>query len=555
MPYSFTQIEQDKSRTIGWVFTFLVLFYFGTALSLALVFKNFLIWEEQVPHQSLGFHFLNSRDLWLALGTAFILGGGHWWVSVVSVIPRIQRVLNAQPLDPDDQYHRVLANVIEEVSVATGGKKIAGLVIPSAALNAFALSDFEGNHVIGVTEGLLSRLTRSQVEAVVGHEAAHIVSGDCLSTTVTTALFELYNGMLNGVSLAMRGYGRGSGRRERSSATGFAGLLIVVYLLLLISRLVSYLFRMFISREREYRADAVAVRLTRDPLSLAQALYLISWKWRGAGLAGEDLEAIFIANPRFSYLDESEGWFQEIFSTHPPVEKRIKVLLEMARLDEASLEASLAGQMEKAKNPPPQAAPILPTSWLVNQDGQWQGPFNLQSLGQWASLKPDDWVKPVNGSVTRAFEQPEIAQVLSGKGKDVIQDNLCPRCRLPLNTVAYAGTQVLKCAHCAGVLTQSDQVQRIILREEIMLSESARRAAALLFEQPRTPPMPNLRTANLFDCPRCSHPKPKMIRMFYTLAFPVEVDKCLRCHSIWFDREELEILQCLVEKAQKNNKL
>src|SRR6185503_11744032 len=146
----------------------------------------------------------------------------------------------------------------------------------------FALSDFQGRHVIGTTEGVLSRLSRAQIEAIVGHEAAHVVSGDCLATTVTSSLFELYSGLLKGMELMFRGSGRSSYRSSRSSGRGGGGIvaiIIVVYLLLLITKFLGYLLRMFISRQREYRADAIAVRLTRDPLSLAEALYAIGYHW------------------------------------------------------------------------------------------------------------------------------------------------------------------------------------------------------------------------------------------------------------------------------------
>ena len=204
------------------------------------------------------------------------------------------------------------------------------VVIPTMAINAFAVSDFSGRAVIGVTEGMLARLTRAQLEAVVGHEAAHIVTGDCLATTVTSSLFELYSGMLRGFEALFRG--GGLGRRRYSSAEFRGGaqgavFVILIYVLLMITKLLSQMVRLFISRQREYRADAIAVRLTRDPLSLAEALYAISYRWRGAGLPAQELEAIFTVNPVYSALDEQKGLWADMFSTHPPVADRIKVLL------------------------------------------------------------------------------------------------------------------------------------------------------------------------------------------------------------------------------------
>ena len=195
--------------------------------------------------------------------------------------------------------------------MATGGRKIEGMVIPTSAMNAFALMDFEGRSVIGVTEGLLARLTRAQLEAVVGHEAAHIVSGDCLATTVTTSLFALYSGLLKGLESVFRAT-RSSSRR----GGGVLALLIAVYVLLWISRGMSHLARMFVSRQREYRADAIAARLTRDPLSPAEALYTIAYRWRGAGLAAEELESIFMSIRRIPPLMKRQGCSRICF---PPI--------------------------------------------------------------------------------------------------------------------------------------------------------------------------------------------------------------------------------------------
>src|SRR5262245_6559105 len=120
-------------------------------------------------------------------------------------------------------------------------------------------------------------------------------------------------------------YGRGSG----GGGGGAVVAILAVYLLLLLTKFLSHMVHMFISREREYRADAISVRLTRDPLSLAEALYAIGYRWRGGGLPAEEMEAIFMVNPQYAYLDEHEGLFASLFSTHPPIEKRIGILMNM----------------------------------------------------------------------------------------------------------------------------------------------------------------------------------------------------------------------------------
>ena len=134
----------------------------------------------------------------------------------------------------------------------------------------------------------------------------------------------LSGGMFRGFEAIFRGGGqRGSGYSMRVNARGGGAVIIfllLIYSLLAFTKFLSQLVRLFISRQREYRADAIAVRLTRDPLSLAEALYAIGYRWRGGGLPAQELESIFIVNPVYSRLDEGKGFVPDMFSTHPPLQ-------------------------------------------------------------------------------------------------------------------------------------------------------------------------------------------------------------------------------------------
>ncbi len=579
MPYSFTQIEKDKSTTISFVLVFLILFYFLVFWVLYLLLKNFFFVESLFRDYETRYPFsaLNILDTLSVLCLAVFVGLMHWMWSSSSLIPRTFQVLDAQPLDPKDSYHQMFQNILDEVSVATGGTKMEGTVLPTAAMNAFSLVDFNGRAVIGVTEGLLARLTRAQLEAVIGHEAAHIVSGDCLTTSVTTSLFAVYSGMLNGMTKVFDNRSFRGGNR-------LGGFILLVYLLLLISRWVSLLLRMFISREREFRADAIAVRLTRDPLSLAEALYIIDHRWRGAGLGGEDMEAIFIANPQFSSLDESEGLKADLFSTHPPVKKRLDILMGMAHSDVQSLEKSLQQSYNHTRQLMPDSIPQnvsssqdpKPAAWLVYKDGQWSGPFSISELQNFTWLKPETWVKKSEGDITPAYEDLKLNQIFRQKTGSS-DDKNCPRCHVPLNEIFYEGVPILKCFYCSGVLVNQHSVQRILVREEMGFSSRIERIARCIqgaqekwnFKQGNTSldytnededtPQAarrrkalELRLQNQLPCPICPD-HPPMNRMFYTMAYQVEVDKCFLCGMIWFDRDELEVLQCLVETNVKDD--
>src|SRR3989338_7394945 len=364
MPYSFTEIEKEKSRVIKFVFAFLLVFYFFAAQLLWVVTKLFFndfYLPAKIPQ------LFSFRELIIVSIVALAVASLHWYYSTRNMIADLTGMLDARPPDLKDTYHKKLQNVVDEVSVATGGKNISCYVVPSSGMNAFAISDFEGNSVIGVTEGvpssgmnafaisdfegnsvigvtegLLSRISRSQLEAVIGHEAAHIASGDSFSTTVICSLFGIYGALLEGINkITLRRSGDGSEKRISVGAR-FGAYLLVVYMVLLVIKGANYLLNMFISRQREYRADAVAVRLTRDPLALSEALYLISRGWRGVGVIPGSLSPIFIMTPDTDDLEESEGVFSDLFSTHPPVKNRLKILLSMAHSDLGSLKIGRA---------------------------------------------------------------------------------------------------------------------------------------------------------------------------------------------------------------------
>ena len=420
-------------------------------------------------------------------------------------------------------------------------------------MNAFAVMDYDGRAVIGVTEGLLARLTRPQIEAVVGHEAAHIVSGDCLATTVISSLFGVYDAMLRGMERLFAeddvnfSYGIRRGR--------VGGLVFLVYGLLLITGTMSLFLRMFISRQRELRADAVAVRLTRDPLSLAQALYAIAYRWRGGGLAVDQLSAIFIVNPNFEQLDEDEGLWSDLFSTHPPVQRRLKILLGMARSDLAQLEADFKKDQPSQTEvvfPPAagQAAAPMPRWMAYGPDGKWQGLLAAPELSRLPWFSPETWVKKEGGEVTPAYLDEDLNKRLRQQQPGAAGPQ-CPRCHLPLVEMPYEGVPVLGCGFCRGVLVRKDDdIQTILIRREVRFDDRLKKLADMIEQEQKIRPRAqvSLKGLTLFDCPVCSPQKNQMIRKFFNMVYPVEVDQCLTCEATWFDTDEIEILQYLVEK-------
>ncbi len=419
--------------------------------------------------------------------------------------------------------------------MATGGKGVRCMIIPSTSVNAFSIMDFDSMPVIGVTEGLLSKLNRRQLTSVIGHEIAHIVSGDCLLSTLGSSLFDIYREILIGMDeLAEESGGKDGG--------GLYVLLFLIYLL-------SCLMRMAISRQKEYRADAIAVRLTRDPLSLAEALYIISRSWRGGGDRGGNLSPIFIVNPISSSIDDGEGFLNDLFSTHPPVKKRLKILLDMAHTDLKGLEEEVRKERLKGEAIVSLSSP-KETSWFVaDSDGRWLGPLGLSDISNLGWLRPSTWVKR-EGEDKPVFAYEDVS--LMKLFKDQIEPKLssippCPTCKIPLSEVLYEGVPIWHCRYCQGFLVEESKINRVLSREIQEFSEEVVRYGLNLLEQRKRRLLKKEDIAPKFHlrCPLCSK---KMQRRFYTLAYFIEVDICNYCHIIWFDKNELEVLQYLIER-------
>ena len=561
MPFSFIEIEEKKTRLIGSVFFFIIAFYFVTSYLVLFVLKfSYAVsayterarysefYDYSRPVRESVSPLPTGKETLLTFGVALLIGLIHWSTSTSHLISRMSLAIGAIDADLKDTYHQTLKNVIEEVSVAIGGRPIDALVIPTVACNAFALEDFGGRAVIGVTEGLLTRLSRAQLEAVVGHEAGHIVNGDCLSTTVTSSLAELYEEVFQKLS---------QGSRE----TRGRGWLVILLLYLVLGgmKVLSALLRYFISRQKEYRADATSVRLTRDPLSLAEALYLISRNWRGSGAQGENLESIFILNPNESSFDERTDVISNWMSTHPPIGERIRILADMGHLDPQTLEENLkkfhwVSPVAKAVVSADAPTPAGEKKWMVfNREQKWEGPFGLEELGQLTFLTPETWICPHGGQdVRHAYENEELMPLFGGKAEAAEGDFPCPHCHTALSEITYEGAPAMRCPYCEGIFVENEAISRILIRRDMTFSEDVVRLAEAatsqkdLFQKGRT----RYKTENPFvlTCPKCAN---KMRRQFFVYSYPIEIDRCLTCSGLWFDKLELEVLQYIYENKDK----
>lgn len=553
MPFTHVEVEERTSAQIAILFVSLLVLYSGSLLVLLWVGKCALAVND--VGISSGSVRLALEDVVVVFACSLGFGAVHWSVSSHRLFERVLEALAARPTDPEDTYHATFVHIVQEVSVATGGRSIQAYVISTPAVNACSFADFSGRAAIAVTEGALAVLTREQLESVIGHEAAHIVRGDSLITSALCGLFALHEEALKRLHRLFDAEGGGRAMRGRGAL-----IVLAVMMVLWLTTLAKKIGEMCLSREKEYRADAVAIRLTRNPLSLAEALYTISTRWRGVGMAGESLSSLFIMDTGIERLSEREGVLAELFSTHPPTDRRLALLLGMAHLDPSRFEEEMLARLARPRErilPAPVRMESPPAQWMVWADQRWIGPVGLAEVTPMAALAPDTWVRRVDSDdVKLAHQDPQLLAVLrkryAGAGPTPAEGE-CPRCHVGLVTMRYEGAPISTCPACSGCFVDADTITRVFARQEYDFPEAIkRRGDALLsatgYAQARQAFRAMPRVSVNRACPRCNA---SVVRKFYTEAYPVEVEQCWSCGCTWLDHDALELLQYLYEKRRQ----
>ena len=216
-----------------------------------------------------------------------------------------------------------LHNIVEGLAIAAGIPKPRVYVIPEAAPNAFATGRDPEHAAIAVTRGLLETMNRVALEGVIAHEVAHVVDRDVLRGTLVAARV---GAVVLAAELVLRAtlWGAGGSRRRGGEAA-----VPVALPFLLLAPLAAQVVRFAISREREYLADAQGALLTRYPPGLASALRKIAAA-RGVPMRASHAATAHLWISQPSRLEgERSGWLERLFSTHPPIEDRIRRLEEM----------------------------------------------------------------------------------------------------------------------------------------------------------------------------------------------------------------------------------
>ncbi len=219
-----------------------------------------------------------------------------------------------------------LHRVVENLCIGAGLPKPKVYVIEDGSPNAFATGRDPEHAAIAVTRGLLQKLDRLELEGVIAHELSHIGNYDIRLMTIVVVLVGLIALMADFfLRWTWWGAGRRPSNRGRSAGSGTALILALALIAALLMPLVAQIIKFAISRQREYLADASAALLTRYPEGLARALEKIAADPDPLEVANKATAHLYINNP----LREHQSLLNNLFSTHPPIEERIRLLRAM----------------------------------------------------------------------------------------------------------------------------------------------------------------------------------------------------------------------------------
>jgi len=372
--------DQARSKTKWLILLFIMaviamgtLIYFG--VSVALVSQV----DSTMPLVSLE-RFLTV----IGLVAALVLACSLWKVnalkqggSSIAVMLGGTRI----PADPKDAKLKQYRNLVEEMAIASGIRIPEIFVLQEEnGINAFAAGYTPDNAAVAVSQGCLDQLDRDELQGVIAHEYSHILNGDMrINSRMIGVLFGLLALAVVG-RFALRGFAHTGRRRSRGRGKGGAGVVVIIAIVVMIVGYVGVFFgrliQSAISRQREFLADAAAVQFTRNPGGIANALRKIRLLSAGSRIENPDaMEAshLFFSNA----LSKS---FTSIFSTHPPLEKRIAAIDPSGTTKKALKVKTPPSSTPTGKAPPPTPGELVSSLGGVEDETLSQARSALESL-------------------------------------------------------------------------------------------------------------------------------------------------------------------------------
>jgi heat shock protein HtpX len=219
-----------------------------------------------------------------------------------------------------------LFRTVENLCIGAGLPMPEVYVIEDGSPNAFATGRDPQHAAIAVTRGLIQKMDHLELEGVIAHELSHIGNYDIRLMTVVVVLVGLVALMADlTLRLTLFGAGRRSSNRDRNAGGAAVVIYAVALLAIILTPIAAQVIRFALSRKREYLADASGALLTRYPEGLARALEKISRDPDPLEVANKATAHLYINDP----LREHRSFLNRLFSTHPPIEERVRRLRAM----------------------------------------------------------------------------------------------------------------------------------------------------------------------------------------------------------------------------------
>jgi len=280
-----------------------------TSFLMALIFALFIFVGNQI----------HPYGAYIAGAIALVMNVGTYWLSDKIVLG----VYRARIVDEHEAPQ--LYNIVERITHRAGLPMPKLAIVPQQAPNAFNPK----HSVVAVTEGALKLLNEEELEGVLAHEVAHIADRDMLISTIVAVMA----GAIMIIATMTRfmaffgGFGGGYGGRGNRGG----GNLIALLAIAIFAPIAALLIRMAVSRTREYEADAQGARFAGSPEGLARALEKLHNRSQQVPMKTPEVTAhLFIVNPLPAQSARGQGsGMMSLFSTHPPVEERVRRLRNM----------------------------------------------------------------------------------------------------------------------------------------------------------------------------------------------------------------------------------
>ncbi len=276
------------------------------------------------------FFFINEKDIeqtniqFLQTFPFVLAGVGAWFlIAWAGHAAFIKLATGSKTLERKE--NKRVYNLVENLCIQEGMKMPKVFVIEDDSLNAYASGINQNSFSVSLSRGIIDKLDDDELEGVIAHELSHIKNRDVRVLVISIIFVGIFAFLAEMAFRSLRF--AGSGKRDRNGK-GSGGIILVAIVVTAIAYFISILLRFGISRKREYLADAGAAEMTKKPYALASALRKVSADPMIEAVESRDVAQLFIDNPKPS-AHKSASW-DNLFATHPPIEKRIELLEQFA---------------------------------------------------------------------------------------------------------------------------------------------------------------------------------------------------------------------------------